>query len=190
MIEALEKLYEFGSSLLSIDRQQKFLDKRKQYTQDYYNREMDNATNLFNRQYYGSYLDTPSAQKMLKQVRENLGEQARTMRNTASVMGLTGESYAAMQKNNNKVLDSMVGTLAAQDTQRKDRALQGYENVRSRMENLMYNTNVDDSAKRLMLEEQRSQTLHNFMLPMFPKLASILSELNDNPNYPMPIKRL
>ena len=161
MVKFLQIINDYASNKRSIKNQEKFLNDYSKYNRDYYDRQMSNATNLFNRQYYSNYLDTPTAQNMLNRLRKQLDEQNRSLRNTAQVMGLTGESYAAMQKNNNKIMENVVGRLSVADAQQKERALNNYINTYDKYNDMMYQTGVDELKKRLGIEESKNQLYSN-----------------------------
>ena len=135
---------------------------------------MQYATNLFNKNYYRNYLDTPTAQRMLKEAREMLGEQTRSLRNTSTVMGLTGESMAAMQKNNNKMLDNMVNSLSVADVQAKEKALYDYDKVRSKLDDFIFTMRMDDAVKRNAIKEQSAQNMTTVISPYFNQILDML----------------
>ena len=140
---------------------------------------MQHVTNLFNRNYYRNYLDTPTAQRMLKQLREQLGEQTRSMRNTSAVMGLTGESMAAMQKNNNKAIDSVMGSLATADVQQKEAALNNYESIRSKLDDFIFNVRLDDMRMRNELNEQIIANKQRGYVPLLNGIADYVGGMAD-----------
>ena len=140
---------------------------------------MLHATNLFNRNYYRNYLDTPTAQRMLKQVREQLGEQTRSLRNTSTVMGLTGESMAAMQKNNNKAIDNVVISLATTDERQKEAALHNYENVRSKLDDFLFNVRKDDMTKRNALNEKFIANKEGAYMPLLHGVLDFVGDIAD-----------
>ncbi|MBO7318365.1 MAG: hypothetical protein J6U43_06580 [Bacteroidales bacterium] len=153
--ELLQGLVQVPMSLLAQTQQERYLNEYNKLSKEYYNKEMQRANNLFNRSYYRNYLDTAPAQRMLKQLREQLGEQTRAMRNTANVMGLTGESLGAIQKSNNKAIDQAFGALASADAQQKENALLNYESVRSKLDNFLFNTRLEDLNKRMQLSNKQ-----------------------------------
>ncbi|MBR3951426.1 MAG: hypothetical protein IKJ79_05905, partial [Bacteroidaceae bacterium] len=119
--DLLKGAYKYIVDEEAVKRQRDYQKEYNKLNKAYYDKQMQYATNLFNKNYYRNYLDTPTAQRMLKEAREMLGEQTRSLRNTSTVMGLTGESMAAMQKNNNKMLDNMVNSLSVADVQAKEK---------------------------------------------------------------------
>ena len=56
------------------NRQMDMARLRQNMMSNLYQRQMDNATTAFNRNYYRNYLDSANARNMLKRVREQLGE--------------------------------------------------------------------------------------------------------------------
>jgi DNA-binding ferritin-like protein (Dps family) len=169
----LKTMYKYVVDQEELKRQKMYQERYNKLNKEYYDKEMQYATNLFNRNYYRNYLDTPVAQRMLKQVRDMLGEQTRSLRNTSTVMGLTGESLAAMQKSNNKALDNMVGTLSNADVQEKERALFNYDKVRSKLDNFMFNVRMDDTVKQNAFDEQDVQNKLNAISPYIEAFLSM-----------------
>lgn len=180
MKEYLQTLVHRPVTESAMKRQERYLDKYKELNQEYYNKQMQHVTNMFNRNYYRNYLDTPTAQRMLKQLREQLGEQTRTMRNTSTVMGLTGESMAAMQKNNNKVIDNVMGSLATADVQQKEAALYNYENVRSKLDDFIFNMRLDDMRMRNELNEGKIANKQSGYVSLLNGIADYVGGMADN----------
>ena len=167
--------YLFNNDNLNLQR--RYNERANNLANAYYDKEAQYASNLFNRNYYRDYLQTPMAQNMLKQ----LGNQLQTMRNTSNVMGLTGESMAAMQKNNNQMLDSVAGKLAEMDVMQKDRALNSYENVRNRLGNFVFNLEMDKLNRERALEEQKYKNIYNLFSPL-QSMAQSYVETNKKMN--------
>lgn len=130
-------LISFLSERDEYNRQMDMANFRRNIMNDYYRQQMNNATSAFNRDYYRNYLDNANSRNMLKRVREQLGEQAKAARNRAAITGATGESVAAMQKNNNRTLDYMAGSLAAADEASKERAAMSYDMQQQQLNNMM-----------------------------------------------------
>lgn len=179
MKEYLQTLVNIPATESALKRQERYLDKYKELNEEYYNKQMQHVTNLFNRNYYRNYLDTPTAQRMLKQLREQLGEQTRSMRNTSAVMGLTGESMAAMQKNNNKAIDSVMGSLATADVQQKEAALNNYESIRSKLDDFIFNVRLDDMRMRNELNEQIIANKQRGYVPLLNGIADYVGGMAD-----------
>ena len=177
--EYLQSLVSVPTTELALKREEEYLDKYKELNQEYYDKQMLHATNLFNRNYYRNYLDTPTAQRMLKQVREQLGEQTRSLRNTSTVMGLTGESMAAMQKNNNKAIDNVVISLATTDERQKEAALHNYENVRSKLDDFLFNVRKEDMTKRNALNEKFIANKEGAYIPLLHGVLDFVGDIAD-----------
>ena len=177
--EYLQTLVSVPTTELALKREEEYLDKYKELNQEYYDKQMLHATNLFNRNYYRNYLDTPTAQRMLKQVREQLGEQTRSLRNTSTVMGLTGESMAAMQKNNNKAIDNVVISLATTDERQKEAALHNYENVRSKLDDFLFNVRKEDMTKRNALNEKFIANKEGAYIPLLHGVLDFVGDIAD-----------
>lgn len=172
--DLLKGAYKYIVDEEAVKRQRDYQKEYNKLNKAYYDKQMQYATNLFNKNYYRNYLDTPTAQRMLKEAREMLGEQTRSLRNTSTVMGLTGESMAAMQKNNNKMLDNMVNSLSVADVQAKEKALYDYDKVRSKLDDFIFTMRMDDAVKRNAIKEQSAQNMTTVISPYFNQILGML----------------
>lgn len=157
--------------------------KRDSYNELYnkqlqhYNTRLGAATSLFNHAYYRNYLDTPNARNMLKRVREQLSEQTRKLRNAGVVTGATSEAIAAQQKNNNKLIDNVIGTLANADSARKDRALENYANERSRLSDYLFQADINRYGKLYELEQEELMDNAKFWKPIASMFSQRIEDL-------------
>ncbi len=152
----------------------------RRLARQYRNNRLASASNLFNRRYYTNYLDTPTAQNMLKQVREQLGDQSRAMRNQRVVTGATGESLAALQKNNNRVMDSAVGTLATADMNMKERALQDYAQAREKADDMMFKVELDGVMRENVQQNKSDENNRNYLIGLLDKMFEELKRKAQN----------
>lgn len=152
----------------------------RRLARQYRNNRLASASNLFNRRYYTNYLDTPTAQNMLKQVREQLGDQSRAMRNQRVVTGATGESLAALQKNNNRVMDSTVGTLATADMNMKERALQDYAQAREKADDMMFKVELDGVMRENVQQNKSDENNRNYLIGLLDKMFEELKRKAQN----------
>ena len=152
----------------------------RRLARQYRNNRLASASNLFNRRYYTNYLDTPTAQNMLKQVREQLGDQSRAMRNQRVVTGATGESLAALQKNNNRVMDSAVGTLATADVNMKERALQDYAQAREKADDMMFKVELDGVMRENVQQNKSDENNRNYLIGLLDKMFEELKRKAQN----------
>lgn len=152
----------------------------RRLARQYRNNRLASASNLFNRRYYTNYLDTPTAQNMLKQVREQLGDQSRAMRNQRVVTGATGESLAALQKNNNRVIDSAVGTLATADMNMKERALQDYAQAREKADDMMFKVELDGVMRENVQQNKSDENNRNYLIGLLDKMFEELKRKAQN----------
>lgn len=152
----------------------------RRLARQYRNNRLASASNLFNRRYYTNYLDTPTAQNMLKQVREQLGDQSRAMRNQRVVTGATGESLAALQKNNNRVMDSAVGTLATADMNMKERALQDYAQAREKADDMMFKVELDGVMRENVQQNKSDENNRNYLIGLLDKMFEELKRKSQN----------
>lgn len=152
----------------------------RRLARQYRNNRLASASNLFNRRYYTNYLDTPTAQNMLKQVREQLGDQSRAMRNQRVVTGATGESLAALQKNNNRLIDSAVGTLATADMNMKERALQDYAQAREKADDMMFKVELDGLMRENVQQNKSDENNRNYLIGLLDKMFEELKRKSQN----------
>lgn len=163
------------------EQQKKALREQYELMGDLYRRQSEAATSAFNRRYYRNYLDNAGARNMLKSVREQLGEQAKALRNRSVVTGATGEAAAAVQKNNARVLDSMTGTIAAAGENARMRAEDAYAADRNRLDTFMMNATAGYHSGLNNLEaRQRRNTASLFMNGVYDKLQRFVGLLGDN----------
>lgn len=151
------------------NRQAKISDGRYNVLMQHYKQQMGDATSAFNRNYYRNYLDNSNARNMLKRVREQLGEQTKAMRNAAVVTGATPEAAVAAQKNNNRVLDSVVGTLANVDADAKSRAENAYEARKQQLADFHLGATMNHYDERQAIDFARKRYETNFIMSSVPK---------------------
>ncbi len=138
----------------SYDTMMSSLEARKNMMDKYYNKQMDEAQTAFNRSYYRDYLDNSNARNMLKRVQQQLNERSKAARNKAAVMGGTTESLAAMQKDNNRTLDSVIGTLASADVAAKERAENAFAARQQALGDYQMGYTLDTFDKKRALEQE------------------------------------
>lgn len=153
-----------------------------------YQRQMDNATTAFNRNYYRNYLDNANSRNMLKRVREQLGEQTKAARNRAVATGATGEAVAAVQKYNNRTLDNVVGSLAAAEEANKEKAASLYDAQRQQLDNMMTSSTMkyfeDTSALSKAMSDNRQQLLMGFGSQYMKRLEDYLKGESEDDAWP------
>ena len=173
--------YLLGSTLgmlsqnVALGHQNDYLDKQLDMQQKYVKEQLNNATSLFNRNYYRNFLEAPSARNMLKRVQEQLNEQSRALRNTAVVTGATGQNIAAVQKANNKALDEVIGTLASADAQNKERHLLNYENTRNKLNEYLHGGMMNYYNQKMKLQGDAYSGLNSFLSPYLQKSLNSMS---------------
>lgn len=158
------------------DRKQDYIDKIYNMHKKNYDAQMADATSLFNRSYYRNYLESPTAQNMLKQVREQMDRRSKSLRNSAAVMGYTPESVAIMQQNNNRSLDSILGNLARTDEASKERALYAYDNKRSKLNEYMYAAKFNKLQSDYEINESRVGNRLEFWAPIYDSLTTLIND--------------
>lgn len=181
-------LISFLSEREEYNRQMDMAKLRQNMMNDLYQRQMDNATTAFNRNYYRNYLDNANSRNMLKRVREQLGEQTKAARNRAVATGATGEAVAAVQKYNNRTLDNVVGSLAAAEEANKENVASLYDAQRQQLDNMMTTSTMkyfeDASALSKAMSDSRQQLLMGFGSQYMKRLEDFLRRQSGNDTWP------
>jgi hypothetical protein len=94
---------------------------RMQRERDEFNRD------IFNRQYYQDVLSRNDTQRFLRQLRNNMRDTVELQNNTAVITGQTPEAVAATKEANAKAYADAIASIDANNSQRKDAALTGYQ---------------------------------------------------------------
>lgn len=145
-----------------------------------YDAQMTNARTLFDKSYYSSYLDNPTARNMLKRVQEQMNSKSKSLRNTAAVMGYTPESLAIAQKENNRALDSMIGNLAQADVAAKERAVYAYDKRRNTLDDYLYKAKMSKLESEYELKKEylndKVTLTKDFVEPLIMQLNSKLMD--------------
>lgn len=150
-----------------IRKKKEELDNNYARQQDYALKRLNEAASVFNRNYYRNYLETPSARNMLKQVREQMNEQSRAMRNTAVITGAAPQVVAsAVQNANNKALDKAIGTMSVADAQNKHRYLVNYEDTRNRLNDYLEGALANYYDQNLALRGEHYENVKQ-VLPLY-----------------------
>lgn len=175
-------LYDYYAGRKKLGSMNDYNEEKLEKQQEYYTRQMNNATSLFNRLYYRDYVNTPQAQNMLKHVRKQLDEQSKALRNTSVVMGYTPEAMIAKQKSNNQLLDNVVSTLSAADAQQKEKAMYNYENMRNRMEDFLHAANMENMLNEFNVQQELQKWNYEAAKPYVQKFAGHVKELLNDRN--------
>lgn len=174
-----QPFFSFIAQQNDFNRQSQAAEGRYNVLMQHYNQQMSDATSAFNRSYYRNYLDNSNARNMLKRVREQLGDQTKALRNAAVVTGATPEAVAAVQKNNNSVLDNVVGTLANVDAESKVRAENAYEARKQQLGDLRLGASLNRYNEQQAIELARKRNESNFLISSGTKaLDKIVDFLN------------
>ncbi len=190
LINYAAPLISFLSEQKEYNRQMDMAKLRHNMMNELYQRQMDNATTAFNRNYYRNYLDNANSRNMLKRVREQLGEQTKAARNRAVATGATGEAVAAVQKYNNRTLDNVVGSLAAAEEANKEKAASLYDAQRQQLDNMMTSSTMkyfeDTSALSKAMSDNRQQLLMGFGSQYMKRLEDFLKRESEDDAWPGP----
>lgn len=188
LINYAAPLISFLSEQEEYNRQMDMAKLRHNMMNELYQRQMDNATTAFNRNYYRNYLDNANSRNMLKRVREQLGEQTKAARNRAVATGATGEAVAAVQKYNNRTLDNVVGSLAAAEEANKEKAASLYDAQRQQLDNMMTSSTMkyfeDTSALSKAMSDNRQQLLMGFGSQYMKRLEDYLKGESEDDAWP------
>lgn len=105
---------------------------KQQREADRIQREADQFNNaMFHRQYYQDALSRSDTQNILRNLRNTLRDNNKTITNTAAVSGATPEAIAAATNNNARAYADAIAGIDAASAQRKDAALANYNAARN-----------------------------------------------------------
>ncbi len=139
-------------------------EKALQAEQERYRRDLSKLNNLFDRDFYGNMLDRSDVRGLLGNLREQMTETTRTLKNRAAITGATPESIVATQKAQNQAYGNAVSQIAQQSTAWKEAATHNYLSARSALEN----------SYRPTLSAYRNN-MDNYSLAPYQSLQGLLS---------------
>lgn len=178
--EMFSSLAIYGLKDVIRKNKQKHVDNLFDIHKQNYDAQMTNARTLFDKSYYSSYLDNPTARNMLKRVQEQMNNKSKSLRNTAAVMGYTPESLAIAQKENNRALDSMIGNLAQADVAAKERAVYAYDKRRNTLDDYLYKAKMSKLESEYELKKEylndKVTLTKDFVEPLIMQLNSKLMD--------------
>ena len=99
-----------------------------------YEQKLSQLDSLFNRNYYSNILDRSDVRGLLGNLREQMSETTRNLKNKATITGATPETVVTVQKSQNQAYDNAVSQIASQAATWKENTLQNYLSARSALE--------------------------------------------------------
>jgi hypothetical protein len=124
IVSALSTVYGGVDSAKQRKKQQQLMNDQLAENQDFYNRN-----------YYGSYLDRPDAQAVLRGFQDTLKRDGKAAESRAAITGATPEVAAARKEVANRSLADLYSNLGAQGAQYKDMIRQQYTNAKAGLVN-------------------------------------------------------
>ena len=118
----------------------------------YLNEQDAENTALYNKDYYSDYTQRSDTQKLMKQLRDNLGKNNKRAENMAVVTGATPEQQAVTKEQSNKVISDTFSNIGAMGQQWKDQVSNRYLSRRQ---------NIAD--QRMGMMNQKAQSYENLM---------------------------
>ena len=105
-----------------------------QTNQKRYEQKLSQLDSLFNRNYYSNILDRSDVRGLLGNLREQMSETTRNLKNKATITGATPETVVTVQKSQNQAYGNAVSQIASQAATWKENTLQNYLSARSALE--------------------------------------------------------
>lgn len=93
MTELLGLALPLVQGIFNVNSQKRSLDRNRDLTDKYLDRQDYSVENMFNRDYYERSLESGYSQKLLKQVRDSVIGNNEASRNVAVVNGLPGRDF-------------------------------------------------------------------------------------------------
>ena len=85
-----------------------------QTNQKRYEQKLSQLDSLFNRNYYSNILDRSDVRGLLGNLREQMSETTRNLKNKATITGATPETVVTVQKSQNQAYGNAVSQIASQ----------------------------------------------------------------------------
>ena len=114
-----------------------------QTNQKRYEQKLSQLDSLFNRNYYSNILDRSDVRGLLGNLREQMSETTRNLKNKATITGATPETVVTVQKSQNQAYGNAVSQIASQAATWKENTLQNYLSARSALEDFYRPLNSD-----------------------------------------------
>ncbi|GAB6119217.1 hypothetical protein [Dysgonomonas termitidis] len=112
---------------------------QRKLMEDYLNRQDTENKSFYNANALSDYTQRTDVQNLMKQLRDNLGRQNKTIANTAVVTGATPEQQAVAKEQANKAISDTYANIGAMGRQWKDRVTDRYLSRRESIANQRMN---------------------------------------------------
>ena len=142
-----------------------FSQKNKKQSQQ----KLSQLDSLFNRNYYSNILDRSDVRGLLGNLREQMSETTRNLKNKATITGATPETVVTVQKSQNQAYGNAVSQIASQAATWKENTLQNYLSARSALE---------DFYRPL-----KSDYMNNILGKTFPSFNPLQNLFNPNTQF-------
>ncbi len=126
MTELLGLALPLVQGIFNVNSQKRSLDRNRDLTDKYLDRQDYSVENMFNRDYYERSLESGYSQKLLKQVRDSVIGNNEASRNVAVVNGLPGETFESRQKEQRNNMAAVVQGVTWDDLAWKRDVLDNY----------------------------------------------------------------
>ena len=140
-----------------------------QTNQKRYEQKLSQLDSLFNRNYYSNILDRSDVRGLLGNLREQMSETTRNLKNKATITGATPETVVTVQKSQNQAYGNAVSQIASQAATWKENTLQNYLSARSALE---------DFYRPL-----KSDYMNNILGKTFPSFNPLQNLFNPNTQF-------
>lgn len=139
-----------------------------QTNQKRYEQKLSQLDSLFNRNYYSNILDD-RREGVTGNLREQMSETTRNLKNKATITGATPETVVTVQKSQNQAYGNAVSQIASQAATWKENTLQNYLSARSALE---------DFYRPL-----KSDYMNNILGKTFPSFNPLQNLFNPNTQF-------
>ena len=109
-------------------RQQEIIDNARQRNES-----------IFNKEYYGDYMQSATAQSAMRNVRDYMKKSNERAANMAAVTGATPESVVAEKETASEAIADTAAAIQAQSDYQKQRALENYQAQEAALDNAAIN---------------------------------------------------
>ena len=140
-----------------------------QTNQKRYEQKLSQLDSLFNRNNYSNILDRSDVRGLLGNLREQMSETTRNLKNKATITGATPETVVTVQKSQNQAYGNAVSQIASQAATWKENTLQNYLSARSALE---------DFYRPL-----KSDYMNNILGKTFPSFNPLQNLFNPNTQF-------
>lgn len=145
--------------------QRTIIENEYQNRKKSYNRKLNEAKSLFDRNYYRTYMDGVEERKIMERAQEQLRERTRAMYNTSVVTGDNSGAVGMLHRSNNNAMKQVETTLAENDNVQRRQAKNQYENSYRSLTDYIQEAKIDRGAKNYALSRSKDNNYMTLLRP-------------------------